>query len=45
MVCGRLGYNKGGVVGYVDCIGIKYNAKWGGQIVEMNFQIGYGATK
>ena len=43
MVCGRLGYNKGGVVGYVDCIGIKYNAKWGGQMVEMDFQIGYGS--
>ncbi|WP_334296550.1 DUF6783 domain-containing protein [Eisenbergiella tayi] len=31
MVCGRLGYNEGGVVDYVDWIGIKYNAKWGGR--------------
>ncbi|MFR8468778.1 DUF6783 domain-containing protein [Eisenbergiella tayi] len=22
---------------------MKYNAKWGGQMVEMNFQIGYGS--
>ncbi|WP_390577034.1 DUF6783 domain-containing protein [Eisenbergiella tayi] len=21
---------------------MKYNAKWGGQMVEMNFKIGYG---
>ena len=38
MVCGRLGYNEGGVVGYVDQIGTKYTSKWGVQMAEMNFQ-------
>ena len=37
-VCGRLGPNEGGVVGYVDRMRAKYTAKWGVQMAGMNFQ-------
>ena len=37
-LCGRFGPDEGGVAGYVDRIGTKYTAKWGGQMVGMNFQ-------
>ena len=37
-ICGIFGSNKGGVAGYVDRIGTKYAAKWGGQMAGMNFQ-------
>ncbi|MGP8313802.1 DUF6783 domain-containing protein [Enterocloster aldenensis] len=29
-LCGRFGPDEGGVAGYVDRIGAKYTAKWGG---------------
>ncbi|WP_309471646.1 DUF6783 domain-containing protein [Enterocloster sp.] len=37
-LCGRFGPDEGGVAGYVDRIGTKYAAKWGVQMVGMNFQ-------
>ena len=37
-LCGRFGPDEGGVAGYVDRIGTKYAAKWGGQMAGMNFQ-------
>ncbi|WP_343084675.1 DUF6783 domain-containing protein [Blautia producta] len=37
-LCGRFDPDEGGVAGYVDRIGGKYTAKWGVQIVGMNFQ-------
>ncbi|MGP8311793.1 DUF6783 domain-containing protein [Enterocloster aldenensis] len=37
-LCGRFGPDEGGVAGYVDRIGAKYAAKWGVQMVGMNFQ-------
>ncbi|WP_334293914.1 DUF6783 domain-containing protein [Blautia marasmi] len=37
-LCGRFGADEGGVAGYVDRIGAKSSAKWGVQIVGMNFQ-------
>ena len=36
--------DEGGVAGYVDRIGGKYTAKWGVQIVGMNFQTGSRLT-
>ena len=36
-LCGRFGPDEGGVAGYVDRIGTKYAAKWGVQMVGMNF--------
>lgn len=37
-ICGRFGSDEGGVAGYADRIGDKYTAKWGVQLVGMNFQ-------
>ena len=37
-VCGKLGSNEGGVVGYVDRMRAKFPAKWGVQMMGMNFQ-------
>jgi len=37
-VCGKLGTNEGGVVGYVDRMRAKFPAKWGAQMTGMNFQ-------
>ena len=37
-VCGRLGPNEGGVVGYVDRMRAKFAAKWGVHLMGMNFQ-------
>ncbi len=37
-VCGRFGSNEGGVVGYVDGMRAKYNAKWYMHMAGMNFQ-------
>ncbi len=37
-VCGRFGADEGGAAGCVDRIGAKSPAKWGVQIVGMNFQ-------
>ncbi|WP_374972257.1 DUF6783 domain-containing protein [Blautia producta] len=37
-LCGRFGSDEGSVAGYVDRIEAKYAAKWGVQIVGMNFQ-------
>jgi len=37
-VCGKLGPNEGGVMGYVDRMRAKFPAKWGVQITGMKFQ-------
>ena len=37
-VCGKLGPNEGGVVGYVDRMRVKFPASWGVQRIGMNFQ-------
>ena len=37
-ICGRFVPNERGVAGYVDRIWCKYAAKWGTQMVGMNFQ-------
>ena len=37
-LCGRFCSDEGSVAGYVDRIEAKYAAKWGVQIVGMNFQ-------
>ncbi|MEY8394284.1 DUF6783 domain-containing protein [Lachnospiraceae bacterium 45-P1] len=37
-VCGKFGPNEGDVVGYVDRMRAKFPAKWGVQMMGMNFQ-------
>ncbi|WP_416906688.1 DUF6783 domain-containing protein [[Clostridium] symbiosum] len=39
-LCGRFGPNERGVVGYGKRIRTKYAAKWGVQMMGMNFQTG-----
>ena len=36
-LCGRFASDEEAVAGYVDRIGAKYTAKWGVQLVGMNF--------